>query len=104
MERANFCQRRGARQHHGENILLADAPRDELRVLRPEIEDYDCLGVHVTVWQGAGERVKNQRLGLAPHEDQPLALGVGNLPSCINLRCLRPHAQIASSAGANVIP
>jgi hypothetical protein len=26
--------------------------------LRTEIEDYDCLGVHSLVWQGAGRDVK----------------------------------------------
>ncbi len=49
----NLTERRRARQHNGEDILLADAPRNQLRVLRAKVEDYDCLGVHASVWQGA---------------------------------------------------
>jgi hypothetical protein len=35
----NFVERRRAGQHDGEDVLLADAARDELRILRAEIED-----------------------------------------------------------------
>jgi hypothetical protein len=55
----NFGDGGGAGKYDGEDVELADAAGDELGVLRPEIEDYDGLGVHVTVWQGAGWRVKN---------------------------------------------
>jgi hypothetical protein len=39
-------------------VLFADTPGNELGVLRAEVEDDDCLGVHVSVWQGAGRDVK----------------------------------------------
>ena len=53
--RLNFAQRRRAGQHHGEDILLADAARNQLRILRPEVQDDDCLGVHASsVSGGAG--------------------------------------------------
>jgi hypothetical protein len=35
---------RSARQHDGKYILFADAARDQLRILRAEIEDDDRLG------------------------------------------------------------
>src|SRR6267154_746294 len=37
-ELANFIERGGARQHRRENLLFADAPRNQLGVLAPEIE------------------------------------------------------------------
>ena len=46
LERFDFGEGRGAGQHDGEDILLANAPRDQLRVLRTEVEDDDCLGGH----------------------------------------------------------
>jgi hypothetical protein len=61
MESFDFSERSGAGKHHGEDIELANAAGDELGVLRAEIEDDDCLGVHVLVWQGAGRDVKNCR-------------------------------------------
>ena len=46
-ERANFFERSGARKNRGENLLLADAARDQLRVLAAEIEDDDSVaGAH----------------------------------------------------------
>ena len=48
LERLNLGDGRRAGQHDGEDVLLADAPRDQLRVLRTEIEDDDCLGGHVS--------------------------------------------------------
>ncbi len=54
----NFSERCGAWQDDGEDILLANTPRDQLRILRAEIEDNDCLGVHSLVWQGGGRAVK----------------------------------------------
>ena len=51
---ANFFQRGRAGEHYRENILFTDAARDELRILRPEIEDYDGLGFHGRVSQIAG--------------------------------------------------
>src|ERR1700720_115359 len=37
-EPANFIERSGARQHGRKNLLFADAPRNQLRVLAAEIE------------------------------------------------------------------
>jgi len=54
MEGLYFAQRGGAGKHDGEDIQLANAAGDELGILRSEIEDYDCLGVHNSVWQGWG--------------------------------------------------
>ena len=42
-ERADFLQRRSARQNRGEHLLLADAPRDQLRVLPAEIQHHNSL-------------------------------------------------------------
>ena len=60
-----------AGKYDGEDVELADAAGDELRVLRPEIEDDDRLGVHVSVWQGAGGDVKNRK-GTTRGVDVPL--------------------------------
>ena len=40
-QRHDLLERRGARQDHGEDIELANAACDQLRVLRAEIEDDD---------------------------------------------------------------
>ena len=40
---ANFFQRGSAGKHHRKDILFTDAARDELGILRPEIEDDDGL-------------------------------------------------------------
>ena len=48
---ANLFQAGGARQHYRKDILFTDAARDELRILRPEVEDYDGLGFHGRVSQ-----------------------------------------------------
>ena len=71
----DLAQQRSARQHHGKNILLADAARDQLRILRSEIEDDDGLDVHAPVWQGAGSGVKNRsgRLINSPYGSFPAA-------------------------------
>jgi hypothetical protein len=61
VERLNLAEGRRTGQHHGKNVLLARTPGDELRVLRAEIEDNNCLGVHVPVWQGRGRDVKKRR-------------------------------------------
>ena len=47
----DFGDGNGAGQDDGEDVELADAARDELGVLRAEVENNDCLGVHVLVWQ-----------------------------------------------------
>ena len=47
----NFFQRSGAGQDDGEDVLFADAARDELRVLRAEVEDDDRLGFHYLLCQ-----------------------------------------------------
>jgi hypothetical protein len=54
----NFPKRRRAGQHDREDILLAYAPRNQLRILRTKIENYDCLGVHSLVWQARRRDVK----------------------------------------------
>ena len=43
---ANFFQAGVERQHDRENFLFADAARNQLRILRPEVEDNDGLGFH----------------------------------------------------------
>ena len=42
----DFLERSGAGQDDGEDVLFADAARDELRVLRAEVEDDDRLRFH----------------------------------------------------------
>ena len=42
-ERADFFERRGAWENRGEHLLLADAARDQLRVLSSEIEYDDTV-------------------------------------------------------------
>ena len=71
----NIGQRRRAGHHHGEDILFADAPRDELRILRPEIEDDDCLGVHAPSVAGGGEGCKERKT-----RPNPLAIRSGTAP------------------------
>ena len=51
---ANFFQRGGAGKHDGKDILFTDAARDELGILRAEIEDDDGLGFHGRVSQIVG--------------------------------------------------
>ena len=46
LERLDFGEGRGAGQHDGEDVLFANPPRNQLRILRTEIEDDDCLGGH----------------------------------------------------------
>ena len=58
MQSLNLAERRRAGQHDGEDVLFANAPRNQLRILRAEIEDNDCLGVHSLVCQGHGRAVK----------------------------------------------
>src|SRR5882724_5945971 len=36
----NFLQSGSAREHDRKNILFTDAARNQLRILRPEVEDY----------------------------------------------------------------
>ena len=55
---ADFSERDRARQDDGKYVQLANAPRDQLRILRAKIEDDDCLGVHSLVWQGPRGAVK----------------------------------------------
>ena len=42
-KRANFLERRGARKNRGENLLFADAARNQLRVLAAEIQHHDSV-------------------------------------------------------------
>ncbi len=62
LESVDFAQRDGAGKNDGKDVLFAGAARYELGVLRAEVEDYDCLGVHFLLWQGMGRDVKNGRL------------------------------------------
>ena len=41
LERANLLDGRGAGKHHGEDVELADATRDQLGVLRAEVQNDD---------------------------------------------------------------
>ena len=45
-QRANLFQRRGAGEHHRKDVELADAAGDELGVLRAEVQNDNCRGVH----------------------------------------------------------
>jgi hypothetical protein len=54
----DLVQRSGTGEHDGEDVQLADAARDELRVLRTEIEDNHAVGVHGLVSQKRSGRVK----------------------------------------------
>ena len=56
----NFSEGRRAGKHNGEDVLLAYAPCNELRILLTKIEDNDCLGVHSLVWQGPRRDVKTR--------------------------------------------
>ena len=47
----DFSERNRAGQHDRKDVLLANAAGDELGILRAEIENDNCLGVHVSVWQ-----------------------------------------------------
>ena len=42
----DLVERCGAGQHDGEDVLFADAARDELRILRAKVEDDDRLRFH----------------------------------------------------------
>ena len=55
----NFSKGNRAGQHDGEDVQFANAPRNQLRILRAKIENNNCLGVHSLVWQGPGRDVKN---------------------------------------------
>ena len=50
----DFVERSGAGQHDGENVLFADAARDELRILRAKVEDDDRLVKDGLVKDGLG--------------------------------------------------
>ena len=51
----DFFERGRAREDDGEDVLFADAARDELGVLRAEVEDDDRLGFHFLMCQRTGE-------------------------------------------------
>jgi hypothetical protein len=59
LEGLDFREGGCAREDYGEDVEFADAAGDELGILRPEVENNDCLGVHVLVWQEWGRSVKN---------------------------------------------
>ena len=46
---SNLCQRSSARQNRGKYLLLADAPRDQLRILPAEIQHHDSAVRVLTV-------------------------------------------------------
>src|SRR5262249_11773260 len=43
---ANLFERRVAGKNRGEDVQFADAARNQLRILRPEVEDDNRLGFH----------------------------------------------------------
>ncbi len=43
---ANFIQAGGTGQDNGKDVLFADAARNQLRILRSEVEDNNRLGFH----------------------------------------------------------
>ena len=47
----NFIERSGAGQDDGEDVVFADAARDELRILRAKVEDDDRLRFHYLLCQ-----------------------------------------------------
>ncbi len=47
----DFVERGGAGQDDGEDVLFADAARDELRILRAKVEDDDRLRFHYLLCQ-----------------------------------------------------
>jgi hypothetical protein len=59
----DIAERDRAREDDGEDVQFADAASDELGILRSEVEDYDCLGVHPLVWQGERRAVNCNRKG-----------------------------------------
>src|ERR1700680_3788799 len=48
---ANLFQAGGTWEYHRKDVLFTDAARDELGILRAEVEDYDGLGFHGRVSQ-----------------------------------------------------
>ena len=50
----DFVERGGAGQDDGEDVLFADAARDELRILRAKVEDDDRLRFHHLLCQRTG--------------------------------------------------
>ena len=54
----DFVERGRAGQHDGEDVLFADAARDELRILRAKVEDDDRLGFHHLLCQRDASSVK----------------------------------------------
>src|ERR1017187_3082311 len=65
MQCLNLRERRGAGQHDGENVLFANPPGDELGILRTEIEDDNCLGVHASSVAGSRAECKERMGGCA---------------------------------------
>ena len=89
----NVSQRRRTGQHHGKDILFADAPRDELRILRPEIEDDNCLGVHAPSVAG----------GLVRCKDSLCSLCRSLVQAAIVFQCFFPAETLtAATEGLNV--
>ncbi len=50
----DFFQRSGTGKDDGEDVLFTDAARDELCILRAEVEDDDRLGFHHLLCQRTG--------------------------------------------------
>jgi hypothetical protein len=65
-QRANLVQRRGAGEHHRKDVELADAASDELGVLRAEVQNDDCRGVHEPIVNAAGETLSKRWLRIPP--------------------------------------
>jgi hypothetical protein len=99
----NFGERRGARQHDGEDVQLAYAPRNQLRILRAKIENYDCLGVHSLVWQGprrdvktAGQWASLKGTGVEGYGLQPVRRATTMIPGLTG--CGKTHIGANSAA------
>ena len=72
LQRHYLGQRRGAGQHHREHVELTDTSRDELRVLRSEIENDDggrtvrVSGAHKSSLSARGEATANRSAKTEP--------------------------------------
>ena len=72
LKRSNLRERRGAGQHNGKNILFADASRNQLRVLRTKIENYNRLRSHSS--SVAGFRLGLQACGVTLRDSCPIRI------------------------------
>ncbi len=74
LERLNLAERRRAGQHDREDIQLAYASCDQLRILRAKIQYDDRLGGHPLVWQGRSPVCKSYSVLKHPRCGQSLLM------------------------------